>query len=292
MSKTIVYGTMTQNRLSETKKCVEIVEPYVDHIVIIDGGSIDDSVFYFRNWSQENPKIKFFLHPWKDNFPAQRTNYINRAREVVGHDDFWILVSDPDEWFEKETMENLQDAVVFAEQNGCNMVCFQCRSASFKGDKRVWESLDNYWKGLLFKYMPGLHYVGNPHETLMMPGGLRQLSTPFIYEHIKQENIIWHRGIRNLYCGGGGPNLGDRNPLWKELKDTVKEVYGRELTWHEFDKEMLRGNLDARIKNWLFKAKDQTGYDGASEHREGYKLYFRIYHPEEEPAEFVGKGIE
>ena len=72
------------------------------------------------------------------------------------------------------------------------MVQFQCRSVTFRGDERCWENLDDYWKGLMFKYEEvsdgntthSTHYVGNPHEGLVQPSGLRILKTPFIYEHV------------------------------------------------------------------------------------------------------------
>lgn len=287
MTLPIVYCMMTQNRLLESKHCIDIVEPYVDHIVCIDGGSIDDSIFYLRN--REN--VNMFLHPWTDNFSAQRNNYINRAREVVGHDDFYCLVSDPDEWFEEATLKALSGIQNICENGGFNMAMFRCRSVTLKGDERVWENLDDYWKGLFFKYSPGIHYIGNPHETLVISGGLKPIKTEFVYEHVKQENVIWHRGIRNMYTGGGGPNLSDNNPFWVELKQIVKEVYGKDLGWHDFDKELLKGNIDQRIKDWLIKVRLEDGWDGASEHREAYKTYFRIYHPEEEPEELRGEYI-
>jgi len=287
MSLPIVYCMMAQNRLLEVKHCIDLVEPYVDKIVIVDGGSTDDSIFYLRN----REGVNMFIHPWKDNFSEQRNNYINRAREVIGSDDFWILLSDPDEWFDHEALGNLYNIQDRAEQVGCNIVTFQCLSATLKGDKRVWESLDNYWKGLFFKYIPGIKYVGNPHETLLIPGGQKPMQTSFIYQHVKQENIIWHRGLRNMYIGGGGPNLGDKNAKWLALKGIVEDVYGRDLSWREFETEMIRGNLDPRLKSWLYMAKDEKDYDGSSEMREAYKTYFRIYHPEEEPAEFIGEAI-
>lgn len=287
MSLPIVYCMMTQNRLLETKHCIDLVEPYVDHVVVVDGGSTDDSLFYLRN----REGVNMFVHPWEDNFSSQRNNYVRRAREVVGHDDFWILVSDPDEWFEHDTLAMLTELQDDCERSGRNMVMFKCRSVTLKGDVRVWENEDEYWKGLFFRYTPETRYSGNPHETLHLTGGQRPIRVDFKYEHVKQENVIWHRGFRNMYVGGGGPNLGSRNPLWVELKEAVKEVYGSSLQWHEFDKALLRGNLDQKIKDLLIKFRLEDGYDGSSEMRESYKLYFRIYHPEEEPEELRGEHI-
>ena len=274
---------MTQNRLVETKACVERVLPFVDRVIIVDGGSVDDTIFYMRNWSQQEPKIEFYLHPWKDNFSEQRNNYLSRVE-----DNTYVLVSDPDEVFEDKLLENLRNLVNTAEANNRNMIGFQCRSVSMKGPTRVWESLDNYWKRLLFKKLPGTHYVGNPHESLANHNH-RITDTNFVYEHIKQENVIWHRGERNMFCGGGGNNLGASNPRWIELRKITSSLGLN--SWHEFDKYQIAGNIDQRIKDWMIKYHDVDGWAGASEHREAYKSYFRIYHQEEEPEFLKGKHI-
>jgi glycosyltransferase involved in cell wall biosynthesis len=274
---------MTQNRLVETRQCVERYLPYVDQVVLVDGGSIDDSIFYFRNWAQKEPKIKFFLHPWKDNFPEQRNNYLKHVP-----DNTWALVSDPDEWFEDDLLKNLQTIIAHAEAKKKDMIGFRCRSVSYQGPVRVWENLDNYWKRLLFKKYPGTHYEGNPHEHLVNHPH-QMLDTKFIYEHIKQETVIWHRGARNMFTGGGGPNLGTNNKHWIALREHCKTL-GID-SWHKFEAYLLKGNIDQGVKNLLYTFKDLNGWDGSSEHREMYKLYFRVYHPEEEPTEYKDQNI-
>lgn len=274
----ITYCQMTQNRLSETKYCVERVLPWVDKVVIVDGGSIDDSIFYFRNWADKEPKLKFIVSAWRDDFSWQRNNYLAHVP-----DDTWALVSDPDEWFTDEVLSNLQRMVQKAEELGKDMIGFQCRSVSYKGPNRVWENLDRYWKRLLFKKYKGVQYAGNPHEHLKgHPHHI--MDTDLIYEHVKQENVIWHRGARNLFVGGGGPNLGTNNLRWVQLRNRCKEL--GITSWHQFDQYLLKGNVHPDIKAWMYNAKDCAGFDGSSEHRELYKLYFRVYHPEEEPEEF------
>lgn len=279
----ITFCQMTQNRLPETIACLERYLPYVDRAIIIDGGSIDDSIFYLRNWAQIEPKLEFYLSPWRDDFSWQRNNYLSKVE-----DNTWALVSDPDEMFEISTLDSMRSIIEQAEKKGKDMIGFQCRSISLKGKQKVWESLDNYYKRLLFKKYPGTHYVGNPHEHLSHHP-LRIMDTKLVYEHIKQENIIWHRGARNMFCNGGGPNLGTRNPRWVDLRNICSAIGIN--SWHEFDRHLLKGNANQEIKNWMIKYHDVDGFDGASEHRELYKLYFRIYFPEEEPAELRGKHI-
>ena len=78
----IHVALMTQNELLDLKENVEGLLPHVDSVTIVDGGSLDGTIPYMRNLSrQTNGKVRFFIHPWTDNFPAQRNNYLRR----VGH---------------------------------------------------------------------------------------------------------------------------------------------------------------------------------------------------------------
>ena len=117
----ITYCMMTQNRLVETIDAINLVYPFVDRIIVIDGGSIDDSIFYLRNMAKENPKMEFYIHPWIDNFSAQRNNYLSRVE-----DNSWVLVSDPDEYFDLSFLENLEAVIKDAEAAGKDMVGIQC----------------------------------------------------------------------------------------------------------------------------------------------------------------------
>lgn len=297
MSKRRVHlGMMSQNNLWELIPNLERTLPYVDSATIIDGGSTDDTIIYMRNWSLEEPKIRFYVYPWQDDFPAQRNNYVKHINEIAQPGD-WVLTADPDEFFEQLTLEKLHRAADRAEQDGKNMVGFQCRGVSLKGNKRVWENLDDYWKELFFKWDPNFHYTGYKcHEG---KGGIPHLimRTALVYEHIKQENVIWLRGCRNSFVAGGGPNLGTNNPIWLRARALIKEKTGID-SWHEFYKYMLVGNIDSEIKqlmiNHMYEGTPKAGpsalkkeaWDGASEWREWYRTYFRILHPEEEPEEF------
>jgi len=120
------------NSLIDTIVCLKAYLPYVDQAIVIEGGGNDDSLYYLRNWSQEEPKLKVFLVPWKDNFSEQRNEYLKRVP-----DNSWVLVSDPDEVFMPDTLQKLQPLIEEAERRGKDMIGFQCRSVSLKGEKRV-----------------------------------------------------------------------------------------------------------------------------------------------------------
>ncbi len=275
---------MTYNRLYDTMKCIERVKPYVDRIVVVDGGSTDDTILTLRNYEG----VELYIFPWEDNFSKQRTNYLKCAGEKNGGTD-WILVSDPDELFSVEALENMRKEIDGV--GPYNMLAFESNSVTMKGAEIAHHSHDKYWKPLLFKWNSGMHYTGNPHETLVIDGGPRVKNLPYRYYHIKQDNMTWHRGARNAWIGGGGPNLGDKQKLWQPFRALVKRRTGIE-TWADFDTYMINGNIDPDIKTSLHTFKNETGYDGASEWREFYKTYYRIYHPEEEPEEYRGESIE
>jgi hypothetical protein len=153
--------------------------------------------------------------------------------------------------------------------------------------------LDNYWKRLLFKKYPETKYGGNPHEHLENhPHQI--MDTTLIYEHRKQENVIWVRGMRNYFVGGGGPNTNIKNKHWVELKRLCISL-GIE-NWHSFEKYCLQGNIDQRVKDQFCKYLDLKEVcpgqiDGLSEMRESYLTYFRIFHPEEEPDHLKNRVI-
>lgn len=292
MSLPIVYCVMCQDNLYQLDQIVNKVAPFVDYVVIVDGGSRDCSLFHFRN--REDEGIHIFLHPWSDNFSGQRNNYIKRAREVAGSDDFWMLVSDPDEHFEHDLLFNLLNIQKQCEDRNLNSAMFRCRSVTLRGNRKIWENLDDYYKLLFYRYKCGIHYEGNPHEFLVIPDeGHRPLKTEFVYEHIKWEEVIWERGCRNSWVNGGGDNVGDKNLLWVELKSLVKEYYGKDLTWAEYQKELINATIPETVKDWMInKARLDSGWSGASEMKEHYKYFYRFLHKNLEPENLKGTHIE
>jgi glycosyltransferase involved in cell wall biosynthesis len=291
---------MTQNELSDLAPNIAALRPHVDTVTIVDGGSIDGTIPYFRNVSRQDPGVRFFIHPWKDNFPAQRNNYLRRVGEIATDGD-WLVAFDPDEYLDPDALSRLREVAAFAWENQrCALVGFRCRSVSLRGTERVWQSEDNFWKRLLIRWNPDLQYThmgeGAVHESLLGAGpasydtGHHPEFPTLFYEHRKQENVIWPRGVRNYFCGGGGPNLGASNPRWVELR-AIADRLGLH-AWHAMQAYLLGGQIDSALRDWILRYRHETGWDGSSEQREWYKTYFRLYHPEEEPDEMRGESIE
>lgn len=296
----IHFACMTQNELHDLVRNVELVLPYVDSITIVDGGSIDGTVPYMRNLSRQNPKVRFFIHPWKDNFPSQRNNYLARVSEIAIDGD-WVLAVDPDEYLDEIALRQLREIarVVYEKPEHFVRVGFQCRSVSLKGPERCWVNVDDYHKGLFFRWSPKVRYghngEGAVHERIDNADPIYFLGhhpefPALFYEHVKQQDQVWPRGLRNMFIGGGGKNLGWENPSWVELR-AITDRLGL-TTWHLMNAYLLAGSIAQELKDWMIRHRHETGYDGASEVREAYKTFFRMYHPEEEPVELRGEAIE
>jgi hypothetical protein len=222
-------------------------------------------------------------------------------------------VADDDEFYSEYLMRNLREIANQMVQNNVNQFAIRARSVSVDRDmNRVWENVDDFWKPLIFLWEPGLHYADTRlHETLIHPSGGRQARAQdfagtereLMYEHIKKENVIWPRGMRNFYTYGGGPNLGERQPLWRPFREILARAGDFE-NWTAVEAYLERGNVTQELKDWFIKYRlegtspethkiEHEGrydeYDGASEIRECFLTYFVWYHPEELPEELLEK---
>lgn len=277
------------------KDVIERVTKYVDRTIIVDGGSTDGSI----EWLKEcYPNVEVYFHKWEDNFPKQRNNYLSYV-----NNNEWVIVSDPDELYSELTMSNIRQAIEQCENNGFDMIMPRCYSVEIDRSKNiVYRNFDEYWKNLIFKKYEGTHYDGFlVHETLWTHKDSicwkAVKSDMFTYEHIKLKNIIWVKGARNAFCGGSGDNLGEQMPIWRPFRDLWNTIYNVS-EWNEVLKIIKKGKIDPKIKDFLIEhrqwGKDgkYPDYPGSSEWREWYKMYFRFYHPEEEPEELKGEYIE
>jgi len=77
----------TQNCAHKLVKAIESVLPIADEIVIVDGGSSDNTEGVARSFE----KVRYFHHPWQDNYALQKNFAMDRASGD------WILILDSDE---------------------------------------------------------------------------------------------------------------------------------------------------------------------------------------------------
>lgn len=283
----------------------------MDRYIIVDGGSQDDSIPYFRNWSKWEPKLNLFIHPWCNIFPKQRNYYIQHARELCSaSDNNWLLVHDSDEYYSEGLLENIKDIILEAESIGANVVDIQDQSIALKAHKEMHRQPNEYWKPWLFKLLPETHYIeeSHPHETLyqlnrkdVRVGGVGAApdGKDIFYNHVKQEGSVWAHGARNALVNGGGNNSGDKSVIFREFKTLIAPYFDGKYPddYQKIDKWFIDGNLPQDVKDFLIdRARTcEEIYpgekNGISEWKENYLYYFRILHPEEEPQNLRGTDV-
>lgn len=308
MNLKFYFCQMVTNRLEMMRYNIERAYPYFDQFVIVDGGSTDGTI----EWLEQQDKVDIVHFKWCDDFPRSRNQYLKRVGELREENEVSICcVADDDEFYSLFLMGNLKLITEQVLKNNYNQLAVRCRSVSVDREgTRVWESLDNFWKPLLFKWEEGIHYADTRlHESLIQPSGMRQTRAndfadtdrEVLYEHIKQENVIWPRGMRNFYTYGGGPNLGKRQALWTPFRELLRRAGDFE-NWIAVEAYLEQGNIAQEIKDWFIKYRlegtptedhgiphegRQEHYDGASEIRECFLTYFVWFHPDELPLEIV-----
>jgi glycosyltransferase involved in cell wall biosynthesis len=82
------------------KRSLTNVSPYVDEVVIVDGGSTDKTLEIAKSLG-----VRIIQSPWKEDFAAQRNISLKHATKD------WILVIDADEVYEKKLLEELRSLV-------------------------------------------------------------------------------------------------------------------------------------------------------------------------------------
>ena len=293
----LYYGMMGYNRLDELKKLKTIhsLIDSVDQFIYVDGSCGTDGTEEWINKEFPDAPILVVHNKWSDDFPGQRNMYLNLVNELKSEEfDNWVVVNDTDEVFSNILGKNIK-AVIEKGRITNDMLLVRSKSVTMRGDEEIYANMDDFYKPLIFRHYTNMMYwadrsevTGNKtalHEALRCNDRfvwrpIKIEDDRLYYSHIKEEGIIWERGCRNFIVFGGGPNLGEKQPLWKPFRELLTSILG-EYTSYDVLEYFKKGNIDQRIKDWMILHKDDDGYDGASEVRETGKVYFELYHPEE-----------
>jgi len=284
-----------QGDFDDTLVCVERAHKYVDYVIIVEDGSLNELQ---RQKLKAYPNLILKTVEFKDNIPEYRNAYLEEAKKL-GVD--WVIVSDPDELFCEELFKDIRQIIDWAEANGYNMLGVNCRecfeNVEWLDDlDKLKESPGGYresdfWKNLIFKLYPDLKYTGvgktgTVHETWFSSTPWRAINLPkkYYYEHRKSALKIWRNAARNLFIGGGGDNVGDLNPYWVELRQICDKLGIK--TWKQFEEYLKKGKVAPELMDWLIRALRAPPTDYGVETRETAKYYFAL-HPEE-----ITPGVE
>lgn len=142
------------------KRSLTNVAPYVDEMIIVDGGSTDKTLEIARSFN-----ARIFQSPWKEDFAAQRNISLKHAKND------WILVIDADEIYEKKLLEALQslalnnigiDAFAFPRKNfidGKQTSAYpDHQTRFFKRDKEI------RYERLIHEVVVGFHRIASPMD--------------------------------------------------------------------------------------------------------------------------------
>lgn len=263
----LVYCMIGTNRLDEIKPYIETVLPFIDKFIFIDGGSIDGTTDYLNSINKDN-KIEVYVHEWKDKFSEQRNNYLNvlKSKEYDG----WIIASDTDEHFTIETLNQLQQLIANSNKGETySGVKFQVEDIIVDDDDRnktLSKKINSYWKSLMFKFNPEIHYIGEPHETLA-GYNIKWLQTDFIYQHIRSKLHILTRATENFFIS----NSNRYSDKWADFRWLCTE--NNLLIFKDFWNLFKDHKLPEDIENWINTHRDDNEDTGDSEVREMALLY-------------------
>jgi hypothetical protein len=260
--KVVYCMAIYEERMDQVLTCLKRVRPYVDRCVIV----VDESVTPESKEALSKWGCKVVFRHWDDHFSKQRNMYLENLREGE-----WALVSDPDELFSESLMQDLKKIVLASEQEGFNSLSINAHDITTQLDGQVTSTTSDWFKQLLFRYEEGVRYVGCVHETLL-PGihgwHTTNLKPKYYYEHFKSMIEVKERGARNIFCGGGGNNVKNINPMYDELHHASDRL--GITRWPDMRKYIREGQLDPELKEIIVKHRNDSGWDWENESRDWF----------------------
>ena len=195
----------------------------------------------------------------------------------------WMLIQDSDEIFSKGILEKARHACDIGDKTGVYRYLVRSKSVELDANYNpIKEQYDDYWKPLIYKWLPELRIVGfkvhegfniNPRTkffTKYKTEEERKLEKTYWYSHSKPPGEIWKRAhCRNFVQGGAGNNMGEFNPLWLPFLKLIKSLIPNYKSWWDYDKYLLNGNVDKELKEWLIAYM----YEGEKDKPQAWKDY-------------------
>lgn len=307
----IIFCMMQQDRLESVRRNVLRVLPHVDRAVIVDNGSTDGTLEWLEGLSGETSgKVLVVPRQWDDNFVEGRNAYVRAAGEIAeasGDAPTVICVADDDEIYSDGLLRDIRAVVSEMYLSDINVLGIESQTVvtDWKGDAIV-SKMDAWHKPLFLLWEKGLEYRHGGktavHEDPYLPSGVRWnilvADGLRYYSHVKKHGEIWLRGIRNAFAGGGGMNLGDLVPFWKDFTSQVRELTRIENS-NRFVKYLQAGDIHPWIAQFFVEHRlIGTKFDpradlwplwpdGCSEWREGFLSYYVYLWPDQMPLELA-----
>ena len=182
---------IVKNEEKNLPKSIESVKDQVDEIVVVDTGSTDNTMEIAKSYG-----AKIFESAWNNDFSTPRNIAIDNA---TGN---WIIFLDADEYFTKETKDNIRAIVKHADKNNKEGLLINLVNIDVDKDNKI---LDTTYLLRIYKKVDNCHYVGRIHEELQKANGetftnISLVPTKFleIYHTGYSENVNADKAKRNL----------------------------------------------------------------------------------------------
>lgn len=160
------------------QRCLKNASPYVDEIIIVDGGSTDKTIKIAKSF-----KATIVHAPWKEHFADQRNISLKKATKE------WILVIDADEIYEKKLLTELQALA----QNNIGIDAFAFPRKNFIDGKQTNVYPDRQTR--FFKRSKKIFYKRPLHEIVV---GFKRIASPMDL-HIIHKKTSQRQALQNAH---------------------------------------------------------------------------------------------
>lgn len=147
---------MVRDAEKDLRRSLESLAEYVDEIVVVDTGSVDNTVKVAEEFG-----AKIIHETWQNDFSTPRNIAL---REATGD---WIVFLDADEYFVNDTAKNLQAAIKLAQRAKQQGLSVHLVNVNADNDNEVINSIRLL---RIFEHAPNIRYVGKIHEEVYRDG--------------------------------------------------------------------------------------------------------------------------
>ncbi|WP_406542223.1 glycosyltransferase family 2 protein [Clostridium ljungdahlii] len=142
---------ITKNEEKNIKKCIESFKEVVDQIIVVDTGSIDNTISIAKEYGAE-----IYNYVWNDDFSQPRNLALSRAKGD------WIIFLDADEYFYGDTSKNILK-IIKSIDNSKNIVGIYCPRINIDTVKNI--KVTDYMVRI-FRNKESMGYLGRIHENV------------------------------------------------------------------------------------------------------------------------------
>ena len=170
----ITLVLIARNEAASIRRCLDSVRPWVNHLLVLDTGSSDDTV---RLAQESGARVEHF--PWIDDFAAARNHALNLAKSD------WNLVLDADEW---------------VKEGGPELATLRQVRPDFIGSIRIDSDFsalgsDACTSSWISRVLPrGVRYAGRIHEQPAHDMGVRRLAVHIGHSGYSPQAMVAKQG--------------------------------------------------------------------------------------------------